>query len=71
MARKHAPSNEPAAVDAIEQLRQSIIQASEENWQVYGTPEAERVRLRPGVLAIAEEATSRLRGEHAMRAGRP
>lgn len=69
--KQHAPSDAPAKVDPIAALYTAIVQAAEQNWQVYGTPEPERVRLRPGVLAVAKEATDRLRAEHAMRAGRP
>ncbi len=67
MARKHAPSNEPAEVDEIEALRRAIIEASEQNWAWNDVPVHERERLRPDVLAIAEEATSRLRAEHIAR----
>ncbi len=64
-------SNEPAAVDEITALHDAIIQASEESWSANGVSEQERVRLRPGVAALAKNATDRLRVEHAMRAGRP
>lgn len=61
---RRAPDNR---LDPIAALHTAIVQAAEQNWEVYGIPEAERSRLRPGVLAIAEEATSRLRAEHAAR----
>lgn len=70
MARKHAPSAAaPAVLDPIEALRRAIIQAAEQKWELYAMPEAERVHLRPGVLAIANEATARLRAEHVARIG--
>ncbi len=67
--RKHAPSNEPAEVDPITALHDAIVQASEQNWAANGVSEQERVHLRPGVLAIAEAATTRLRSEHIARTG--
>ncbi len=64
---KRKQSNEPGEVDQIEALRRAIIAGSEQNWQWHAVPEAERARLRPGILAIAEAATSRLRAEHIAR----
>ena len=69
MKRKQV--NDATAVDPITALHDAIIQASEENWSAHAVPEAERSRLRPGVAALAKNATDRLRVEHAMRAGRP
>jgi len=70
--RKHAPSEVLAAPnDPINLLHDAIIQASEQRWDFYNVPEAERVRLRPGVATLAKSVADRLRVEHAMRAGRP
>ncbi len=70
---KRTQSNKAAdvVVDPIVALHDALIRAQEENWSAHGVSEQERVRLRPGVAAIARTATDRLRAEHAMRAGRP
>lgn len=55
---------EPKPVDPIEALRLAMIEASEERWRWSDVPEAERVRLRPGVAALANNVTNQLRAEH-------
>ena len=67
VTRKHAPSDAPAEVDEIAALEAAIVLASEQSWAWHGVSEQERVRLRPGVAAIAQAATAQLRAEHAAR----
>ncbi len=68
---KRTQSNKAADVDPITTLGHAILEAAEQSWEAHAVDEQERVRLRPGVAAIARTATDRLRAEHAMRAGRP
>lgn len=60
-----------STLDPIAALEAAIVTAQEENWSAHGVSEAERVRLRPSVAAIAKNAADRLRSEHAARTAQP
>ncbi len=62
--RTKTPIAAPADLDPIAALHDAIIEAAEQTWRAHDVSADEQARLRPGVLAIAEEATSRLRAEH-------
>ncbi len=69
--RTHAPADAPTTLDPITVLHMAVVQAAEQTWELHGTPEAERERLRPGVAALAQAAADRLRSEHLARTAQP
>lgn len=51
----------------ITALERAILEGKEQLWDVYGVPEEERARQRPGIAQFAKHVCDGLRAEHAAR----
>lgn len=66
MMRKHTPPADPG-LQAIADLEATIILSHEQSWDVPGVSDAERLRFRLEVAALAKHVCDRLRSEYRAR----